>query len=131
MTLPSLKDPVIVLLGIVLVIVLILLGFKWYEAHSLQRELTETTTKLDKAKADIAVLQSQRDGLAAANRDFVRAVAAQNDAIAKLKAEGEARQARAAAAARAALADRAPLPEGHGPEIMNRWLVDTLRPSLQ
>lgn len=122
MNLPSVRDPIIWALTVVLLIVIVSLGITIWQNHSLETDLARSQAEAVALKADRDAVLAQRDEAIAANAAAARVLDAQSRAVATMKRAAEARQTTAGAAARVILAEKPALPEGHGPAVMNSWM---------
>lgn len=91
------------------------IGIQTWRLHSAQLEIAETGRLLDAAV-------HVRDEALAANSGLVQRIATQNQAIASLATQGQVKEKAAQKASQAVLMRPAPKIEGHGPDVMNRFV---------
>jgi len=123
--LPDWKDPIIFTLLVALAICAVLAIAQRVQLGNARERITALEGIRDTLNRDIGVVETQRDEAVAKNSHMSRRLDEQSQAIAQIKTQAEASQAKAGAAARVVLAERPKLPAGHGPAVMNAWLRDT------
>lgn len=120
--LPDVRDPIIFAMLVVLAIALVSMGVAFWQKRGLEVELAESRQELAETVADRDALKGQRDAALTNNAALARAVQEQSERVRALRTEATAREVRAGTAARTILVDRIIIPEGRGPEALNRWL---------
>lgn len=123
--LPDARDPIIFAMLVVLAIALLSMGVTIWQKRGLEVELAESRQELAETVADRDALKAQRDAALTNNAALARAVQEQSERVRALRTEASARETRAGTAARTVLADRIVVPEGRGPEALNRWLRES------
>lgn len=106
--------PYLIPLGIALA-GLLCVSVQTWRLHSAQTEIAETGRLLDAAI-------HTRDSAIAANAGLMQRITAQNQAVANMATQGQAKEKTAQKAAVKVLARPAPKIEGHGPEVMNQFI---------